>query len=393
MRACVAGGLKRVGLVKCKKTLQYLGVESFDTIIQHFQRKMDVYNAKNLQGLQMTFDNIHIDHIKPVKAFGDEINHYTNLQPLLPAINIIKKVRWSPKDEVFWRENIKNNTDYTDVYLSTYQHVDTTQDNCLAQKIPKVSKAISKAVVANRKEARKRERTIRSVSSDIMASIIMPVGVTADYQRMVDGTWSRGCVVTGRVDEINHVYILQCQNSGIRNCIAGSGGHQHENENARLVVVHGYLQYRCFSENCKGSHFVLGVVPASLQAFMDTHTKKKREYVQTDESPVRVEMDEDDSVPVTEEDILHDIASPATKDSDAVHVIWENILLGTASPANKDSDAVPVTEENILLHTASPAMKESDAVHVTEENILHNTSSFAMEDSDAVPELLEPSNT
>jgi len=98
---------------------------------------MDVYNAKNPQDLQMTFDNIDIDHIKPVKAFRDEINHYTNLQPLLPAINRIKKAKWSPNDEVFWSENIKNNADYTEIYLSAY----TTQNNSLDEQIPKVSKA------------------------------------------------------------------------------------------------------------------------------------------------------------------------------------------------------------------------------------------------------------
>ena len=43
----------------------------------------------------MTFDNIHIDHIKPVSKFNlnntDEFYdccHYTNLQPLLPIENL-----------------------------------------------------------------------------------------------------------------------------------------------------------------------------------------------------------------------------------------------------------------------------------------------------------------
>jgi len=141
IRGCVAGGLKRVGVVKCKKTLQYLGVPSFDKMIQHFQRKMDVYNAKNPQGLQMTFDNIHIDHIKPAKAFGDEINHYTNLQPLLPATNRCKKARWSAIDELFWHENIKNNSDYVDIYLGACEHVDITQEKYLTQAKPKAHTA------------------------------------------------------------------------------------------------------------------------------------------------------------------------------------------------------------------------------------------------------------
>jgi len=178
---------------------------------------------------------------------------------------------------------------------------------------------ISKAA-AKKNEARKRERAIRGVSGDILSSsgTFMPVNVTADCQRMVDATRSEGCVVTGRVHKINQAYILQCQNSGIRHCIANSGGHQHENENARLVVVNGYVQYRCFSENCKDSHFVLGVIPESLKAFMNTHVKKRRKHVEMDETPVSVEMDEDDSVAMTDEDILCDTASPVTEDSDVV---------------------------------------------------------------------------
>jgi len=118
IRSCVAGGLKRVGTVKSKKTIQYLGVTSFDCVIQCMQKKMDLYNTKNPDGVQMTFENIHIDHIKPAKAFADEINHYTNLQPLLPTVNMLKKACWSQEDELFWRENIQNQPDYTEIYMS-----------------------------------------------------------------------------------------------------------------------------------------------------------------------------------------------------------------------------------------------------------------------------------
>jgi len=117
IRYCVAGGLKRVGTVKSKKTLQYLGVPSFDCFIKHVQMKMDLYNSRNPTSVQMTFDNIELDHIKPAKAFGDEINHYTNLQPLLPAMNACKKAKWSKQDDIFWRENIQNNAEYTDIYM------------------------------------------------------------------------------------------------------------------------------------------------------------------------------------------------------------------------------------------------------------------------------------
>ena len=89
-------------------------------------------------------------------------------------------------------------------------------------------------------------------------------------------------------------------------------------------MVNGYIQYRCFLENCKDSHLILGVIPASFKAFFDTHVKKKRKHFQTNETPMSVEMDENDSVPVTEEDILHDTASPTTQDNDAVPTLLKH---------------------------------------------------------------------
>jgi hypothetical protein len=61
----------------------------------------------------MTFDNIHIDHIKPACKFKlenpDELLkccHYTNLQPLLIVDNLAKGGKWSDDDDLFWNENI-----------------------------------------------------------------------------------------------------------------------------------------------------------------------------------------------------------------------------------------------------------------------------------------------
>ena len=61
----------------------------------------------------MTLDNIHYDHIKPVSAFNleDENDllsccHYTNFQPLLARDNLCKSCKWSDEDEEFWKENI-----------------------------------------------------------------------------------------------------------------------------------------------------------------------------------------------------------------------------------------------------------------------------------------------
>ena len=61
----------------------------------------------------MTFDNIHIDHIKPVSRFDtnnmEQLKlccHYTNLQPLLAVDNLCKSNKWSFLDEEYWKNNI-----------------------------------------------------------------------------------------------------------------------------------------------------------------------------------------------------------------------------------------------------------------------------------------------
>ena len=71
----------------------------------------------------MSFDNIHLDHIKPISAFNledpDELLkccHYTNFQPLLMSDNLQKSNKWSEEDNKFWNDNIIYK-DYTKIYL------------------------------------------------------------------------------------------------------------------------------------------------------------------------------------------------------------------------------------------------------------------------------------
>jgi hypothetical protein len=71
----------------------------------------DFLQSKFTEG--MTFDNIHIDHIKPVSKFDlsnpDEFLkccHYTNLQPLFITDNLEKNNKWNDENELFWNENI-----------------------------------------------------------------------------------------------------------------------------------------------------------------------------------------------------------------------------------------------------------------------------------------------
>ena len=70
----------------------------------------------------MTFENIHIDHIKPVSIFNlddpDEFmkcSHYTNLQPLFIKDNLEKHNKWTSENEIFWKENICNK-EYIQLY-------------------------------------------------------------------------------------------------------------------------------------------------------------------------------------------------------------------------------------------------------------------------------------
>ena len=103
-------------LNKLKPTIEYLGC-SAEYFLEYLQKKM-------IEG--MTFNNIHIDHIKPVSHFNlqnedDFLDccHYTNLQPLLAQDNLIKHNKWNDTNEEFWRTNIKGKE-----YLQIYNPLD-----------------------------------------------------------------------------------------------------------------------------------------------------------------------------------------------------------------------------------------------------------------------------
>jgi hypothetical protein len=90
-------------IVKTKSSVEYLGcaVEFFREFIT---RKM-------VEG--MSWDNIHLDHIKPVAVFDlndplqfMECCHYSNFQPLFATENLEKSSKWSEEAETFWRDNI-----------------------------------------------------------------------------------------------------------------------------------------------------------------------------------------------------------------------------------------------------------------------------------------------
>jgi hypothetical protein len=105
--------LNKSSLKKDKKSIDYLGCS-----VIHFEAFIA---SKMTEG--MTFENIHYDHIKPVKAFNLDNEeeflqccHYTNFQPLLAKDNASKSGKWTEIDEAFWKEHICGK-EYIPIYM------------------------------------------------------------------------------------------------------------------------------------------------------------------------------------------------------------------------------------------------------------------------------------
>ena len=112
--------LSNSNLEKTKPSIEYLGC-SAEYFIEYFKKKIELFNQYS--EIEMNWNNIHIDHIKPVNSFNlddeDEFLsccHYTNLQPLLAEINLNKSCKWSDKDDIYWLENIKDK-EYYDIFI------------------------------------------------------------------------------------------------------------------------------------------------------------------------------------------------------------------------------------------------------------------------------------
>jgi hypothetical protein len=111
-------GIKRlminsITFEKKKNSIEYLGcsIEQFKDFVE------------NKMTPSMNWDNIHLDHIKPVSIFNlnDEEEflkccHYTNFQPLLAKDNLSKSSKWNAENEIFWKENIYGKPDYFEIY-------------------------------------------------------------------------------------------------------------------------------------------------------------------------------------------------------------------------------------------------------------------------------------
>jgi len=112
--------LRYSSLNKTKSSIEYLGCDA-DYFIEYMKKKMDIWNKTN--EVKMNWDNIHIDHIKPITAFNlnDENEfldccNYTNMQPLLAEDNLTKHNKWTDEDNLYWNENIINK-EYLNIYI------------------------------------------------------------------------------------------------------------------------------------------------------------------------------------------------------------------------------------------------------------------------------------
>ena len=110
-------------LNKNKHSIEYLGC-TIEELIDMFNAKMLYFNDYLASGDTMTWDNIHVDHIKPVSVFNldneDEFLdccHYSNLQPLLTKDNFEKHNKWTEENEKYWLEHIQGK-DYNEIYLT-----------------------------------------------------------------------------------------------------------------------------------------------------------------------------------------------------------------------------------------------------------------------------------
>jgi len=105
--------LKLTNIEKTKPSIEYL-----DCSAEYFQ---NFIQSKMTEG--MTWDNIHLDHIKPVDAFDLENHeefldccHYSNFQPLFAKDNLEKNNKWNKEAEAFWNENIKGK-EYLKIFI------------------------------------------------------------------------------------------------------------------------------------------------------------------------------------------------------------------------------------------------------------------------------------
>lgn len=118
VRRAVRRIVKQGGAQKTQCSEKYLGCSYVD-FLKLMQIKVEMWNA--ISGDNFTLGEMNFDHIKPLTLATEEtiseLSHFTNIQPLPPKVNILKKAVWSEVDEKFWNKHIIQNSDWRGIYL------------------------------------------------------------------------------------------------------------------------------------------------------------------------------------------------------------------------------------------------------------------------------------
>lgn len=121
-RIAVRHGLKRNQITKTKKTLDMLGLQTWEQFQSFWNKKIEQWNTAYPDN--PITENYEIDHIKPVSALKQfvhgDMNHYTNLQPLPKQHNGTsgKGANWDIIDEHYWQHHVYLNPD-AEIYIPT----------------------------------------------------------------------------------------------------------------------------------------------------------------------------------------------------------------------------------------------------------------------------------
>ena len=101
--------------------------------VREFREAMEVkmawWNARYQP--QMSWSSLHLDHIKPVHTLRARarrsarqrhqdiysITHYTNIQPLPPTVNLLKKSTWNGQDDVEWNARVCGKREFAEIFL------------------------------------------------------------------------------------------------------------------------------------------------------------------------------------------------------------------------------------------------------------------------------------
>lgn len=125
---------------QCGRVMRKLRVTKNDSsttmlgcTVSEFREAMEVkmawWNARYQP--QMRWSSIHLDHIKPVHTLLSRerrgvrqrqkqiccIAHYTNIQPLPPIVNLLKKSTWNAEDDMQWHACVCGNPAFAEIFL------------------------------------------------------------------------------------------------------------------------------------------------------------------------------------------------------------------------------------------------------------------------------------